>query len=63
MNPLIGLAEEVAGMFFESVKPKAESEWRLCCTPFDGNEKNFVPPRVPGSDEVEKPKSDWQLCI
>ena len=55
MNPLIGVMEEVTGMFFESVKPKAERMEAVLYT-FDGNEKNFVPPRVPGSDEVEKPK-------
>ena len=56
MNPTIGIAEELAGMFFDSIKPKAERMEAVLYT-FDGNEKNFVPPRVPGSDEIEKPKS------
>ncbi len=56
MNPLIGIAEELTGMFFESVKPKAERMEAVLYT-FDGNEKHFVPPRVPRSDEVEKPRS------
>jgi len=56
MNPLLGVAEEITGMFFESIKPKAERMEAVLYT-FDGNEKNFVPPKVPGAEEVEKPKA------
>ncbi|RMZ84649.1 hypothetical protein DV737_g1233, partial [Chaetothyriales sp. CBS 132003] len=54
-NPMAMFTEEVAGIFFESIKPKAE---RLDAViyPFDGNESNFVAPPVPGSAEVEKAK-------
>ena len=54
MNPFTLVGEEVAGMFFESVKPKAERMEAVIYT-FDGNEKNFVPPGVPGSEELENP--------
>ena len=56
MNPFVMIGEEVAGMFFDSVKPKSE-RMEAVIYPFDGNEKNFVPPPVPGSAEIEKPKS------
>ena len=56
MNPLMGYAEEITGLFIDSVKPKKERMEAVLYT-FDGNEKNFVPPRVPGSDEIEKAKS------
>jgi hypothetical protein len=55
MNPLILIAEEVTGLFIESVKPKPERVEAVIYT-FDGKEKEFVPPPVPGSEEVGKQK-------
>jgi hypothetical protein len=55
MNPAQLIAEHIVGMFFESVKPKHEHVEAVIYT-FDGNEKNFVPPRIPGAEEVEKSK-------
>lgn len=55
MNPAQMFAEHIVGMFFDSVKPKKERIEAVLYT-FDGNEKNFVPPRVPGTEEVEKAK-------
>ncbi|KAJ4501987.1 hypothetical protein HRR83_009432 [Exophiala dermatitidis] len=55
MNPLYLAAEEITGMFFESVKPKAERVEAVLYT-FDGKEKDFVPPPVPGSEEAGKVK-------
>lgn len=54
-NPFAMIGEELAGMFFESIKPKPERMEAVIYT-FDGNEKNFVPANVPGTDEIEKPK-------
>ncbi|EXJ89169.1 hypothetical protein A1O3_02233 [Capronia epimyces CBS 606.96] len=56
MNPLYLAAEEITGMFFESVKPKPERV-EAVLYPFDGKEKDFVPPPVPGSAEAGKTKS------
>ncbi|KIX05857.1 uncharacterized protein Z518_03830 [Rhinocladiella mackenziei CBS 650.93] len=56
MNPFIMIAEEITGMFIESIKPKAERMEAVLYT-FDGKEKEFVPPQVPGSEEVGKAKS------
>ncbi|OAL40223.1 hypothetical protein AYO20_00643 [Fonsecaea nubica] len=56
MNPMMMLAEEVTGMFIDSVKPKPERMEAVIYT-FDGKEKEFVPPAVPGSEEVGKAKS------
>jgi len=56
MNPAQMIAEQIVGMFFDSVKPKKERVEAVLYT-FDGNEKNFVPPRVPGAEEVEKVKA------
>jgi hypothetical protein len=55
MNPVQLLSEHIAGMFFESVKPKKERLEAVLYT-FDGKEKDFVPPRIPGAEEVEKSK-------
>lgn len=55
MNPAQLIAEQLVGLFLDSVKPKKERMEAALYT-FDGNEKNFVPPRVPGADEVEKAK-------
>lgn len=55
MNPAQLFAEHFVGMFFESVKPKKERVEAVLYA-FDGNEKNFVPPRIPGAEEVEKAK-------
>ena len=51
MNPSMTLAESVTGMFFESMKPRAEKVEAVIYT-FDGNEKDFVPPMRNG----ERPK-------
>jgi len=56
MNPFVLAAEEITGMFFESIKPKPERMEAVIYT-FDGKEKDFVPPPVPGSAEIEKPRS------
>lgn len=55
MNPFITIAEDITGMFFESVKPKGERMEAVVYT-FDGREKDFVPPPVPGSEEAGKVK-------
>ena len=55
MNPAQLVAEQIAGLFFDSVKPKKERLEAVLYT-FDGKEKDFVPPRIPGADEVEKSK-------
>jgi hypothetical protein len=54
MNPLYLIAEEVTGMFIESIKPKAERV-EIVMYAFDGKEKDFVPPPVPGSEELTGP--------
>lgn len=53
-NPMILLAEALAGQFFDSMKMQPE---RVECVAyaFDGAEKLFVP-SVPGADEVAKSK-------
>lgn len=56
MNPLAMVAEEVTGLFIESVKPKPERVEAVLYA-FDGKEKEFVPPPVPGSEEAGKVKS------
>ncbi|KIW35283.1 uncharacterized protein PV07_01987 [Cladophialophora immunda] len=56
MNPMMMLAEELTGMFIESIKPKPERMEAVIYT-FDGKEKEFVPPSVPGSEEAGKTKS------
>lgn len=56
MNPAILIAEEIAGMFFESIKPKDERV-EVVMYAFDGKEKDFVPPPVPGSEEAGKVKA------
>ncbi|KEF60209.1 uncharacterized protein A1O9_05059 [Exophiala aquamarina CBS 119918] len=56
MNPLTMIAEQIAGMFFESVKPKGERAEFVLYT-FDGKEKDYVPPPVPGSEEAGRVKA------
>lgn len=56
MNPILVVAEQITGMFFDSVKPKGERMEAVIYT-FDGHEKDFVPPAVPGSEEAGKTKS------
>ncbi|KAK4946944.1 hypothetical protein LTR10_014086 [Elasticomyces elasticus] len=56
MNPVMMIAEEVAGLVSESVKPKPERMEAVLYT-FDGKEKEFVPPPVPGSEETGKTKA------
>ncbi|EXJ95401.1 hypothetical protein A1O1_00522 [Capronia coronata CBS 617.96] len=55
MNPMYMAAEGITGMFFDSVKPKPERMEAVMYT-FDGKEKDFVPPPVPGSEEIGKSK-------
>lgn len=55
MNPAQLIAEQIVGLFFESVKPKKERLEAVLYT-FDGKEKDFVPPRIPGAEEVDKTK-------
>ncbi|KAK5079090.1 hypothetical protein LTS08_003758 [Lithohypha guttulata] len=54
-NPMLLLAESGMGLFFETLKVEPE---RIECVSyaFDGNEKNFVAPPVPGSEEIKKTK-------
>jgi len=54
-NPLALAAEQLAGIFIESVKPQPERVEAVIYA-FDGNEKNFVAPAVPGSEEIGKVK-------
>ncbi|KAJ9608789.1 hypothetical protein H2200_006560 [Cladophialophora chaetospira] len=56
MNPLMMIAEELTGMFIESVKPKPERVEAVIYA-FDGKEKDFVPPPIPGSEETGKSRS------
>ncbi|KAK5451539.1 hypothetical protein LTS15_008304 [Exophiala xenobiotica] len=56
MNPMMMIAEQIAGMIMESVKPKPE-RMEAVLYAFDGKEKEFVPPAVPGSEETGKTKS------
>ncbi|RVX66339.1 hypothetical protein B0A52_09947 [Exophiala mesophila] len=56
MNPPMLIAEQITGAFFESLKPKGERVELVMYT-FDGKEKEFVPPAVPGSEETGKLKS------
>jgi hypothetical protein len=55
MNPTVLIAEELTGLFIESLKPKPERVEAVIYT-FDGKEKEFVPPPVPGSEEIGKVK-------
>jgi hypothetical protein len=55
-NPIIMAGEYLAAMFFDSFAPPVE-KMEAVAYAFDGKEKDFVPPGVPGSDEVEKPRS------
>jgi hypothetical protein len=57
MNPMMMIAEEVAGMIAESVKPRPEHMEAVLYT-FDGKEKDFVPPPVPGSEEISGKRSN-----
>lgn len=54
-NPLTLIAEQIAGLFFDSLKPRPERMEAVIYS-FNGNEKSFVAPAVPGTDEIEKPK-------
>lgn len=55
-NPMLLLAENTIGIFFESMKVEPE---RIECIAyaFDGNEKRYVAPSVPGTEEINKPKA------
>lgn len=56
MNPPMLIAEQITGAFFDTLKPKGERVEMVMYT-FDGKEKEFVPPPVPGSEEAGKVKS------
>lgn len=56
-NPVYIVMEQVFGLFFDSMAPQSEHMEAVVYT-FDGKEKEYVPPAVPGSEEVsEKPRS------
>jgi len=55
-NPIIVAGEHIASIFFDSWAPPTERMEAVAYT-FDGKEKDFVPPPVPGSHELEKPRS------
>ena len=52
-NPMMLGTEYLLGLFFESLAPPKERMEAVIYT-FDGREKDFVPPAVPGTVEVEK---------
>lgn len=54
-NPILLLTETLIGMFFESMKPQPERIEAISYA-FDGHEKEFVVPPVPGTDEIRSPK-------
>lgn len=55
-NPIIMAGEHLAALLFDSFVPPMEKMEAIAYT-FDGKEKDFVPPGVPGSEELEKPRS------
>jgi hypothetical protein len=55
-NPIIMAGEYLAALLFDSFVPPMEKMEAIAYT-FDGKEKDFVPPGVPGSEELEKPRS------
>lgn len=56
-NPVYLVIEQLFALFFESMAPPSEHMEAVVYT-FDGKEKEYVPPNVPGSDEIsEKPKA------
>jgi hypothetical protein len=55
-NPIIMAGEYFAALLFDSFAPPMEKMEAIAYT-FDGKEKDFVPPGVPGSEELEKPRS------
>lgn len=52
-NPALLLAETIIGTFFDSMKLLPERVEAVAYA-FDGNEKNFVSPPIPGSEEIGK---------
>jgi hypothetical protein len=55
-NPIIMAGEYIAALFFDSFSTPVERMEAIAYA-FDGKEKDFVPPGVPGWEEVEKPRS------
>ena len=56
-NPIIMAGEYIAALFFDSFSTPVE-KMEAVAYAFDGKEKDFVPPGVPGSEELaEKPRS------
>ncbi|KAK5081447.1 hypothetical protein LTR70_005808 [Exophiala xenobiotica] len=54
-NPALLLVETLFGTFFESMKAQPERIEAVSYA-FDGNEKSYVTPPVPGTEEINKPK-------
>ena len=54
-NPIIMAGEHIAALFLDSFSAPLE-KMEAVAYAFDGKEKDFVPPGIPGSDEVEKPR-------
>ena len=54
-NPMLLAAESAIGLFFETMRQQPE---RIECISyaFDGNEKSFVAPSIPGTEEIQKIK-------
>jgi hypothetical protein len=55
-NPVIMAGEYLGALLFDSLASPMEKMEAVAYT-FDGKEKDFVPPGVPGSEELEKPRS------
>ena len=55
-NPVIMAGEYIAALFFDSFTSPVE-KMEAVAYAFDGKEKDFVPPGVPGSDELSKLRS------
>jgi hypothetical protein len=55
-NPIIMAGEYIAALFFDSFSTPVERVEAIAYA-FDCKEKDFVPPGVPGWEEVEKPRS------
>lgn len=58
-NPILLLVENVIGLFFETMKPLPERV-EVISYAFDGNEKSFVGPTIPGTEELAKNRGNLQ---
>jgi len=61
-NPIILGAETVLGMFFDTMKPTAEKMEAIMYT-FDGKEKDYVPPPVPGAERKTVNNSSYDPFV